>query len=74
VDRLIDNAMNSQASLCMVPMQDCLHLGSVARMNTPGTIDHNWQWSFKWEQINDDFAADMQLRIETANRLIKKNG
>jgi 4-alpha-glucanotransferase len=74
VDRLIDNAMNSQASLCMVPMQDCLHLGSVARMNTPGTIDHNWQWSFKWEQINDDFAADMQLRIETANRMIKKHG
>jgi 4-alpha-glucanotransferase len=74
VDRLIDNAMNSQASLCIIPMQDCLHLGSVARMNIPGTIDRNWQWSFKWEQIHDDFAADMRLRIETANRLINKHG
>jgi len=71
VDKLIDNAMNSQASLCMVPMQDCLHLGSEARMNTPGTTEGNWLWSFSWEQINDDIATDMRLRIETANRLIK---
>ena len=74
VDRLIDNAMNSQASMCMIPMQDCLHLGSEARMNTPGTIDGNWQWSFKWEQIHDYNVADMRLRIETARRLIKRHG
>jgi 4-alpha-glucanotransferase len=74
VDRLIDNAMNSQASLCMIPMQDCLHLGSEARMNTPGTTHGNWQWSFKWKQIHEDTAADMRLRIETANRLIDKHG
>ncbi|UCB55723.1 MAG: 4-alpha-glucanotransferase [Thiotrichales bacterium] len=71
VDKLIDNAMNSQASLCMIPMQDCLHLGSEARMNTPGTIEGNWLWSFSWEQIHDDIAADMKLRIETANRLAR---
>jgi len=74
VDRLIDNAMNSQASMSMMPMQDCLHLGSEARMNTPGTIEGNWQWSFQWEQINEDFVADMRLRIETARRLIKRHG
>ncbi len=71
VDKMIDNAMNSQASLCIIPMQDCLHLGSEARMNTPGTIEGNWLWSFTWEQINNDIAADMRLRIETANRLAK---
>ena len=71
VDKLIDNAMNSQANLCMIPMQDCLHLGSEARMNTPGTIEGNWLWSFTWEQIHDDIAADLRLRIESANRLAK---
>ena len=71
VDKLIDIAMNSQASLCIIPMQDCLHLGSEARMNTPGTVDENWQWSFGWEQIHDDMAADLRLRIETAKRSIK---
>jgi 4-alpha-glucanotransferase len=71
VDKLIDIAMNSQASLCIIPMQDCLHLGSEARMNTPGTVDENWQWSFEWEQIHDDMAADLRLRIETAKRSIK---
>jgi 4-alpha-glucanotransferase len=74
VDRLVDNAMNSQASISMIPMQDCLHLGSEARMNTPGTIEGNWQWSFQWEHIHDEFAADMRLRIETSKRLGKRHG
>jgi 4-alpha-glucanotransferase len=52
-------------------MQDCLHLDSGARMNTPGTVEGNWQWSFEWEQIHDDMAADFRLRIETAKRLIE---
>ena len=71
VDKLIDNAMNAQASLCMIPMQDCLHLGSEARMNTPGTAEGNWQWVFKWEEVSPDLAADMRLRIETAKRINK---
>ena len=71
VDKLVDNALESHASLCMIPMQDCLYLGSEARMNTPGTIEGNWQWSFQWQQIPDDMAADMRLRIESAKRLNK---
>jgi len=74
VDKLIDDAMYSQASLCVLPMQDYLHLGSEARMNTPGTTEDNWQWSFSWQQINSDLATDMRLRIEQADRLVKQNG
>jgi 4-alpha-glucanotransferase len=55
----------------MLPMQDCLHLDSEARMNVPGTIHGNWSWSFDWEQVSDDMAADMRLRMEQANRLVK---
>jgi len=74
LEKLIDEAMYSKASLCILPMQDCLHLGSEARMNTPGTTHGNWQWSFSWEQIGSDLAADMRLQIEQAGRLVTYNG
>ncbi len=34
----------SVAGHIIVPLQDLLNLGSAARMNTPGTSQHNWQW------------------------------
>ena len=34
----------SVASLTITPIQDLLGLGSVARMNTPGTTQGNWIW------------------------------
>ena len=74
LEKLIDDAMYSKASLCMLPMQDCLYLGSEARMNIPGTTQGNWQWSFSWEQVSDDMAADMRLRIEQSGRLVKYDG
>ena len=40
----IRTVMASKAKVAMVPMQDVLCLGSVARMNLPGTIGTNWQW------------------------------
>ena len=42
VESLTKTALMSRASLCIIPLQDCLHLGSEARMNTPGTIHDNW--------------------------------
>jgi 4-alpha-glucanotransferase len=74
VDKLVDDAMNSRASLCVVPLQDCLHLGSEARMNTPGTTHGNWQWSFSWELISSDTIADMKLRVEQSGRAVASNG
>jgi len=41
---LIRLAIESDARLAIIPMQDLLSLGSEARFNTPGTIDGNWQW------------------------------
>jgi len=50
---LIDMALASNATLAIIPMQDILKLGSVDRMNTPGTIDGNWHWRFNWTQLED---------------------
>ena len=41
---LIRAVLASPANIAIVPAQDLLSLDSEARMNTPGTIDGNWQW------------------------------
>lgn len=69
VDRLIDSALQTRASLCMIPLQDLLHLGSEARMNIPGTSNGNWQWSFQWPQLERKIITTMRQRIEQAGRL-----
>jgi len=73
VDRMVDNAMHSRANICIIPIQDCLHLDSDARMNTPGTIDGNWQWKFTWEQIehlhDSSRMKKMRMRNESTHRL-----
>ena len=74
VDKMIDDAMNSQASICIIPLQDCLHLGSEARMNIPGTTTENWQWRFQWQQIDQRYNSShinkMRQRNEKAHRLV----
>lgn len=51
---LIGTAFSSVANLAVVPMQDVLELASEDRMNTPGTVNGNWQWQFKWGQLTED--------------------
>lgn len=42
--QLAELALNSQADLAIVPLQDLLELGDEARFNTPGTASGNWSW------------------------------
>jgi 4-alpha-glucanotransferase len=51
---LIKSALQSTASLAILPMQDALLLDSEARMNTPGTTEGNWVWRFQWETLKPD--------------------
>ena len=41
---LVREALESDASVVMMPLQDVLCLGDDARMNKPGTIEANWSW------------------------------
>jgi 4-alpha-glucanotransferase len=43
-DALIREALGSVGKLAVLPVQDILHLGSEARLNTPGTAVGNWAW------------------------------
>ncbi len=65
---VIDTALASAAQLAVFPLQDFLQLGSEARMNTPGTMDGNWQWQFTWDQIPEDLADNLKQRIKAAGR------
>ncbi|MDP6325019.1 MAG: 4-alpha-glucanotransferase, partial [Candidatus Thalassarchaeaceae archaeon] len=50
-ETLIRLAMESQAPLAIVPLQDILQLDSDARMNTPGKSTGNWTWRFDWPEL-----------------------
>jgi|AMFO01.1.fsa_nt_gi 4-alpha-glucanotransferase len=51
VEAMIRTAFHTQANLAVIPLQDFLGLGSEARMNVPGTVEGNWRWRFRWEQL-----------------------
>lgn len=53
IDELIQSVVNSKASIAIIPLQDYLHLGSEARINTPSTIGGNWTWRVKERQIKE---------------------
>ena len=64
-------AQCSAASLCIVPLQDVLGLGSDARMNTPSLNGGNWRWRFQQQQLKSDLAAKLALLAELSDRLPK---
>ena len=52
VSGMVRLALESPASLAILPLQDLLGLDEAARMNTPGTFEGNWQWSFEWNALD----------------------
>ena len=52
VGSMIELAKKSDSPLCIIPLQDILRLDSTGRMNVPGVEKGNWQWQFKWDDLN----------------------
>ncbi len=65
---LIRAALQSVATLALVPMQDVLGLPGVHRMNTPGTTDGNWEWRFTWDMVHDHHAKRLYEMTAIAGR------
>ena len=65
---MIYATLNSVADIAILPMQDLLGLGKGHRMNTPGTIEGNWQWKFDWNQIDSDLTVKLSDLLEKYNR------
>ncbi len=52
-------AMASTANLAVIPMQDCMNLGSEARMNTPAVAAGNWAWRYPPHQLTAGIQAGL---------------
>ena len=65
---MIRAAARSVADLCIFPLQDVLHLGSEARMNTPGAGALNWAWRYAPDALHPDFAAQLAALMAMTDR------
>jgi 4-alpha-glucanotransferase len=60
-EAMCENAMNSIANTCILPMQDILGLPDTARMNIPSTIGGiNWRWRLKQGQITEELSGKLK--------------
>ncbi len=66
---MIRAAADSVASLCIVPLQDVLGLGTAARMNVPSLEDGNWRWRFDSDLLRPEFAKKLAVLAEVSDRL-----
>jgi 4-alpha-glucanotransferase len=66
---MIRSASDSVASLCVVPLQDVLGLGSDARMNVPSRGEGNWRWRCGADSLRQDLAQKLATLVEVSDRL-----
>ena len=65
---MINAAMQTKASLAVIPLQDFLKLDTSSRMNTPGIADNNWRWRFDWQDIPENLSAEISKMVQTHQR------
>ncbi len=65
---MIRCAERSVASICILPLQDLLHLGDDGRMNTPGAPENNWTWRFRPDALHPDLALQLRHITEECDR------
>lgn len=65
----IREAYHSPADLCIIPLQDYLVKGREARINTPGTLDGNWEWRLIPNFLSEALAMSIREMVETYGRL-----
>ena len=66
--RFIETVYHSDAETVIVPIQDILCLDSEARMNTPGTLEGNWQWRILADQISAQTSQRLSELVEKYHR------
>ena len=65
---MIRAAERSVAAICLLPIQDLLHLGSEGRMNTPSVPENNWTWRYAPVQLHPDIALQLRHITEQCDR------
>ena len=65
---LIALALSTKANMAIIPLQDILGLDGAHRMNTPGTIENNWQWKFDWLQLQTAHISYFKQALKSSKR------
>lgn len=65
------SALNSNANICILTIQDLLSLGSEARMNTPSSVGTNWQWRMGENQLSSEIAPWLKDKTTSSRRISK---
>ena len=60
--------MGSVANTAIVPLQDVLGLGTVARMNLPNSTEGNWAWRYKKEVLTEEIQIRLRELAELYGR------
>ena len=55
--------------MVIVPLQDILGLDGHARMNTPGTINENWEWRYIDNMITEQMIRNMKELTQITDRI-----
>lgn len=69
-DPLVRTALASVCDTAIIPLQDWLHLGDKARINTPSTLGgSNWRWRLVPNQLTHRLALRMKEQTDLYGRL-----
>ena len=69
VDFFIKMTLDSVSNTAIIPMQDYLHKGKEARINTPSKLGNNWSYRFAREDFSKDMAEKIRKMTEESGRL-----
>ncbi len=72
----IEQCLNSEAGLVILPVQDVLSLGGETRMNFPGTSHGNWRWMLlpkELARLQDTAGQWLHRMTLKSNRLSPQN-
>lgn len=52
----ISRIMQSNAKLCIIPLQDYMREGTESRINTPQTVGTNWRWRIRRDALTPELC------------------
>ncbi len=66
---IVSKLYASHAPWVILPLQDILLMDSEARMNTPGTVEGNWKWRLKPEDLTREIQEWLKNLAVSNNRV-----
>ena len=72
VDYFIAMTLEAKSNTAIIPLQDYLHKGKEARINTPSVLGNNWSYRFLKEDFTEALAEKIRKMTEESGRLSEK--